>query len=280
MGLIDYIKEGECFYLVVTKGTGQLASTEYSNVLKRMNISNVKNEYTIGGDIANGGSGGEVTAGFVYNSTPGNHTIALSVPVIAGSRVISVKENGHDRSFTTEEYESYILIHFHTTMENSQILVKFYMKEGGAYAFKYVDVQTTYIEDLKYWSWLEYKCNETSLGFPGGCMEGVWLPMRIYNPQHSQEDKTYTKRNGEIVTLYASYSKEYEGETDYLPEEWHDKIMAALSCDEVYINGLRVTKSANYDIKWDSYDETSCGVKLARATFKVKNHIANRNSNY
>lgn len=95
-----------------------------------------------------------------------------------------------------------------------------------------------------------------------------------------QEDKTYTKRNGEIVTLYASYSKEYEGETDYVPEEWHDSFMAALSCDEVFIDGLRVTKSANYDIKWDSYDETSCGVKLARATFKVKNHIANRNSNY
>lgn len=105
------------------------------------------------------------------------------------------------------------------------------------------------------------------------------LPIRISKPQYKQTDKIYENRNGEQIVLYATINKEYEGETDYIPEEWHEKIVTALSCDEVYINGERVTKSDSYEIDQDNYTYSDCGIRLTRATFKVKTNVTQRNSN-
>lgn len=132
---------------------------------------------------------------------------------------------------------------------------------------------------------LEYSCDEDAFGFPFRSAGGVYasqpVPLNLYAPQNSQEDKTYVKANGKVVTLYAKYFKEWEVETDYLSEEMHDKIVAALSCDEVFINGKRVTKSDNYQVDWENYDLDCDGVtKLARATFKVRENTNQRNSNY
>ena len=107
------------------------------------------------------------------------------------------------------------------------------------------------------------------------------IPVNLYAPQAVQDSQTYVDANGNVTTLYAKYYKEWEGETDYLSESMHDKIIAALSCDEVFINGKRVTKTDNYQIDWDNYDLDCDGVtKLARATFKVRENITQRNSNY
>lgn len=138
---------------------------------------------------------------------------------------------------------------------------------------------------------LGYKCNEDALGFPFVSADDyesatenrvvISLPIRLHSPQNEQEDKTYVKANGEVVTLFAKYYKEWEGETEYLSEEMHDKIVAALSCDEVYIDGKRVTKSDKYQVDWENYDIDCDGVtKLARATFKVRENTNQRNSNF
>lgn len=132
---------------------------------------------------------------------------------------------------------------------------------------------------------LRYSCDEDTFGFPFRSAGGVYasqpVPLNLYAPQNSQDDKTYVKANGKVVTLYAKYFKEWEVETDYLSEEMHDKIVAALSCDEVFINGKRVTKSDNYQVDWENYDLDCDGVtKLARATFKVRENTNQRNSNY
>lgn len=137
---------------------------------------------------------------------------------------------------------------------------------------------------------IEYYCNEDAFGFPFKTVgdnlhtptaAAVMLPIRLHSPQNVQDDKTYVKGNGEVVTLYAKYYKEWEGETEYLSEEMHDKIVAALSCDEVYIDGKRVTKTDKYQVDWENYDLDCDGVtKLAKATFKVRENITQRNSNY
>lgn len=134
-------------------------------------------------------------------------------------------------------------------------------------------------------SFLKYKCDEDAFGFPFHTLNDVYaqisLPINMYAPQFAQDDKTYVKANGEVVTLYAKYYKEWECETEYLSAEMHDKIVAALSCDEVYIDGKRVTKSDNYQVDWENYDLDCDGVtKLARATFKVRENTSQRNSNY
>lgn len=131
---------------------------------------------------------------------------------------------------------------------------------------------------------LRYSCNEDAFGFPfsdDGGEVAFSLPILLSAPQFIQEDKTYVKANGEVVTLYAKYYREWEGETEYLSAEMHEKIMVALSCDNVYTNGLHVAKSDKYEIAWDQYDLDCDGVtKLARATFKVRENITQRNSNY
>lgn len=116
--------------------------------------------------------------------------------------------------------------------------------------------------------------------WPASYINGI-LPLRLYAPQFTQEEETYEKANGEVVTLYAKYHRELEGVTEYLPESVHQKIVAALACDEVYINGVRVIKSDKYNIDWENYDLDCDGVtKLARATFKVRENTNQRNSNY
>lgn len=136
-----------------------------------------------------------------------------------------------------------------------------------------------------YLSGLAYYCNEEQFGFPFTKQKQtksymqLALPIRISKPQYKQTDKIYENRNGEQIVLYATINKEYEGETDYIPEEWHEKIVTALSCDEVYINGERVTKSDSYEIDQDNYTYSDCGIRLTRATFKVKTNVTQRNSN-
>lgn len=135
---------------------------------------------------------------------------------------------------------------------------------------------------------LQYSCKEEAFELPFGydASRGGYpylkqtMPIRIYNQQFKQEDKIYTKRTGENVVLYASINVEYSGETDYIPIEWHEKIVYALSCDDVLINGKKVTKSDNYEVDHDNYTYSDSGVKLLRATFKVKENITKRNSNY
>lgn len=143
-------------------------------------------------------------------------------------------------------------------------------------------------------STLSYFCNEEQFGIPFSTYIAMinHRPQRVKgqvkqtihillkNPQFEQKDKIYEKLDGEQVVLFSSITKEYECETDYIPEEWHERIMIALACDDVYINGERVTKSESYDIDHEHYTISDCGVRLTRATFKVKTNITQRNSNY
>lgn len=149
-------------------------------------------------------------------------------------------------------------------------------------------------EENDYLSSLQYYCYEPQFGFPfgefwipAGRIAGryfpntvqVALPIHLAAAQYKQTDKIYENRNGEQIVLYATIQKEYEGETDYIPESWHEKIVTALSCDNVYINDERVTKSDSYEIDHDNYTYSDCGIRLTRATFKVKTNVIQRNSN-
>lgn len=133
---------------------------------------------------------------------------------------------------------------------------------------------------------VEYRCKEDCFGFPFSQIQinpAMYLPISISKPQFKQEDKTYTKTNGDVVVLYAKYFKEWQGETDYMPEEMHEKLIAALSCDEIYIDGVRLAKSDSYEVNWDSSMKIECEdnkYKLAKASFKVSATTNSRNSNY
>lgn len=135
-------------------------------------------------------------------------------------------------------------------------------------------------------SLLTYSCNENAFGIPfatAGPMS-VILPINMSAPQYGQTDKVYKKSNGESVVLYAEYTKEWECETEYIPEWWHDQLVAALSCDNIAIESgaikANVSKKDEYKVDWDNYDQMPDGTKMAKATFKLQSQSTQRNSNY
>lgn len=132
-------------------------------------------------------------------------------------------------------------------------------------------------------SHVQYRCTNSEFGFPFGEVADswvrCWLPIKLSKPQFSQSDKTYTKRTGEVVVLYAEITKEYDATTDYVDADFHEKIVTALSCDEVLIDDEPFYKSDKYNIEWDNHSYDERGAKVAMATFKVKSSIMKRNSN-
>lgn len=141
--------------------------------------------------------------------------------------------------------------------------------------------------DNNYLSSIQYFCDEPEFDIPfftiprqgSKAYVQLALPIRLKNPQFKQSDKIYETRNGEQIVLYSTINKEYDGETDYIPESWHERIVTALACDEVLINGERVTKSDSYEIDHDNYTYSDGGIRLTKATFKVKTNVTQRNSN-
>jgi hypothetical protein len=186
--------------------------------------------------------------------------------------------------YTTDQKNDYIICHitsYSGLAPNEMFRIKADEAGQAIYSNLLINDPGADISNVK------YSCKEDAFGFVFGKTDNgkevyiqQTIPVRLHSPQFKQEDKIYTKRNGEQVVLYANITKEYEGETDYIPMEWHEKILLALSCDEVYINGERVTKSGNYEIDHENYTTSDCGIKLLRATFKVTNNVTQRNSNY
>ncbi len=121
-------------------------------------------------------------------------------------------------------------------------------------------------------SLLEYSCDENSYGF-NYCSDDtpnkVRLPIFISRPQLRTEQSIYTRSTGEINILKAVKKKEYEGETDSLTEDMHEKIDIALDHDNVHITSKHYTggirKSGDYDIEWAKFLD----YPLATANFKV-----------
>jgi hypothetical protein len=135
--------------------------------------------------------------------------------------------------------------------------------------------------DDKQLSLLSYECGTETFGIPfvKGKPIRQWLPILLDNPKPTQNEEIYEKLSGERVVMFATINKEYEAETDYIPYDWHERIVIALSCDEVKVNAERLTKSDKYDVDWQNITKTDCGLKLMRATWKMVANVTSRNTN-
>lgn len=97
----------------------------------------------------------------------------------------------------------------------------------------------------------------------------IRLPIKITRPQLQAEREIFRKANGEIKVFSVIIRKQYEGETDLLPEKLHDRLMIALNHDDVRIEGERyignVVQDGDYTISWVEFLD----YPIAKATFKV-----------
>ena len=145
----------------------------------------------------------------------------------------------------------------------------------------YSNVLRRFDDDDPTYAKVEYECSTPTFDMPFEIGRRVRqsLPIWLNKPQFQQNDEIYKKLDGEQIVLYATVNREVEAQTDYLPEWWHQRIILALSCDRVYINGERLTKSDNYEIDWDNHMTDDDGRWRAKAKWKMTGNITSRNSN-
>lgn len=97
----------------------------------------------------------------------------------------------------------------------------------------------------------------------------IRLPFKITRPQFSEERGSFRKANGATKTMFVTIKKSYEGETDWLPEKWHERLKIALAHDNVVIEGGKylggVNQEGDYDINWQEFLD----YPTAKAKFKV-----------
>jgi hypothetical protein len=99
------------------------------------------------------------------------------------------------------------------------------------------------------------------------------LPFYITRPQFPEERNTFRLANGRTKTQSVIIRKVWDGETDWLPQEIHERIKIALAHDTVtiegyrYLSGIGVVAEADYQIDWPV---GMLDYPLAKAAFKVE----------
>jgi hypothetical protein len=82
----------------------------------------------------------------------------------------------------------------------------------------------------------------------------IRLPMQLHSAQFPEERTVFRKANGVTKTLSVVIRKQYEVETDYLPERWHQRLTIALAHDNITWEGDHflggVSKDGDYNIQW------------------------------
>jgi hypothetical protein len=129
---------------------------------------------------------------------------------------------------------------------------------------------------------LKYLCYEPQFGFDysiDNSYNQVRLPIRLFAPQFPQDDKIYVDGNGVRRLLVSKIDKEFELETEYMPENWHEKTVVMLAHDRVGLNDIQLQKSAPYEIDYENEDVLSCGITLNKASAKLSKNTTIRNNN-
>lgn len=98
----------------------------------------------------------------------------------------------------------------------------------------------------------------------------VRLPFYLKQPQWPTERNTFRKSNGVTKVLSVVIRNTYQGVTDQMTKEFHEKLVIALSHDDVTIEGDRldsgVVLSGDYQVEWNDFIDNPLGA----ASFQVE----------
>lgn len=82
----------------------------------------------------------------------------------------------------------------------------------------------------------------------------IRLPMQLHSAQFPEERNVFRKANGVTKTLSVIIRKQYDLETDFLPEHWHQRLKIALAHDVISWEGERylgeISQDGDYTIEW------------------------------
>ena len=130
-------------------------------------------------------------------------------------------------------------------------------------ASKYYFTSNCFIRDNgPYTSTIEFSCSEDSYGF-NYCDQYVpnkiRLPFYLSKPQYKTDRSIYFKSTGAAKVTKSVTHKEYEGHTDHVPDEVHEKLNIALNHEVVFVDSGQyvgeVRISEDYEIKWPEVND-------------------------
>lgn len=118
--------------------------------------------------------------------------------------------------------------------------------------------------DLCFTTKITYGNDEDSFGFiadDSGYQNSVRLPMYLSRPQYPGKEKGYQFWTGRFKKLSERRNKTWLLKTDWMIEQWHERLVIALACDNVQVTneaaGLtdeNIYKEEEYKIGWDEAD--------------------------
>lgn len=98
----------------------------------------------------------------------------------------------------------------------------------------------------------------------------IRLPFYLTRPQFPREANVFRRADGSTKVQSVIIRKVFEGETENLPKEIHERLIIALSHDEVTVEGRfllsGVSLDGDYDIDWNKFLD----YPLAKAAFKAQ----------
>lgn len=98
----------------------------------------------------------------------------------------------------------------------------------------------------------------------------IRLPFQLYRPQFPEEREVFRKADGTVKVQSAVIRKTYNGDTDFWPENWHERFKIALSHDNVTVEGDKyfggIVQDGNYQINWPDFLD----YPTAKAEFTVQ----------
>lgn len=91
----------------------------------------------------------------------------------------------------------------------------------------------------------------------------VRLPFYLKQPQWPTERSVFRKSDGTTKVLSIVVRKTYQGVTDQMSKEFHEKLVIALSHDDVTVEGSRldsgVVLSGDYQVEWNEFLDNPLG---------------------
>lgn len=98
----------------------------------------------------------------------------------------------------------------------------------------------------------------------------IRLPFYLTRPQFPREANVFRRADGSTKVQSVIIRKVFEGETENLPKEIHERLLIALSHDDVTVEGrfllTGVSLDGDYDIDWNKFLD----YPLAKAAFKAQ----------
>lgn len=99
----------------------------------------------------------------------------------------------------------------------------------------------------------------------------IRLPFYLRAPQWPATSNVFRRADGSLKVLSAVVRKTYEGETDYMPEAWHERLRIALMHDNVQIEGQKLVgkvalEGEGYEVEWQRFQD----YPTAKANFTIQ----------